>query len=123
MHRRHGLAAFVAAALLITQVAGVAARAGASTAGMGAAAAAPIEGKLQRDLAAGRVQRMIVEFKDKADLKPAAAVKDRTKRGQAVLDALTVDRRGLAARASDRDRGQAARRRRQDLLAHQCHGR
>jgi subtilisin family serine protease len=88
MRRRHGLAAFVAAALLITQVAGVAARAGASTAGSGAAAAAPIEGKLQRDLAAGRAQRMIVEFKDKANLKPAAAVKDRSKRGQAVIDAL-----------------------------------
>ncbi len=88
MHRRHGLAAVVAALLLITQVAGVAARAGASTSGTAGAAAAPIEGKLQRDLAAGRVQRMIVEFKDKANLKPATAVKDRSKRSQAVIDAL-----------------------------------
>ena len=51
--------------------------------------AAPIEGKLQRDLAAGRAKRIVVEFSAKADLKPAAAVKSRSKRGQAVIDALT----------------------------------
>ncbi len=89
MHRRRGLAAVIAAALLITQVATVAAAAGAGTPGSAASAAAPIEGKLQRDLAAGRVQRMVVEFRAKADLKPAANVKDRDKRGQAVIDALS----------------------------------
>ena len=49
---------------------------------------------------------MIVEFKDKANLKPAAAVKDRSKRGQAVIDALTVDRR---RRRSARPTATAAR--------------
>ncbi len=89
MGRRRGFAAVIAAVLLITQVAGVAASAGAGTHSPGARAAAPIEPQLKSDLAAGRTKRMFVEFSAQADLKPAAKVKDRGKRGQAVIDALT----------------------------------
>ena len=89
MQRRRGFAAVIAAVLLITQVAGVAAAAGAGTSSSASGTAAPIEGKLQRDLAGGKAKKIVVEFRAKADLKPAAKVKDRAKRGQAVIDALT----------------------------------
>ena len=104
MSRRRGFAAVIAAFLLITQVAGVAASAGAGASGSAAAATAPIESQLQRDLADGRAKRIVVEFKAKADLKPAAQLKNRSKRGQAVLDALTstagTSQRAAAATAS-----------------------
>ena len=104
MQRRRGFAAVIAAGLLITQVAGVAAAAGAGASGSASGTAAPIEGKLQRDLAAGRAKKIVVEFSAKADLKPAAKVKDRDKRGQAVVDALTstagASQRGAVAAAA-----------------------
>ena len=89
MRRRRGFAAVIAAVLLITQVAGVAASAVPARPAPPHVPAAPIEPQLKRDLAAGRTKRIVVEFSAKADLKPAAKVKDRGKRGQAVIDALT----------------------------------
>ncbi len=104
MQGRRGFAAVIAAVLLIIQVAGVAAAAGAGTSSPARSTAAPIEGKLQRDLAGGRAKKIVVEFRAKADLKPAAKVKDRAKRGQAVIDALTstagTSQRAAAAVAS-----------------------
>ena len=97
--RRRGLAVAITAMVFITQIAGVSASTRGSTAPAAAASAAPIDRTLQRELAAGRAHRIVVEFKGQADLRAAAKVKDRTARGQAVIDALTATA-GSAQRAS-----------------------
>jgi subtilisin family serine protease len=87
---RHGaLAAFVALFLILAQVAtAAAAPAGQQTTGERAGSAAPIDEDLQRDLKAGTATKILVEFDAKANLNAAKKIKERTKRGNAVLKAL-----------------------------------
>jgi subtilisin family serine protease len=94
MRSRRGLAAAIATLLLLVHVSSVAASVAPPGGSSGGSTAAPIDQELQRDLKAGTARRMVVEFKARADLKPAARVKDHTKRGQAVLNALVTTANG-----------------------------
>src|SRR5687767_5730172 len=87
---RHGLlAAVVALFLVLAQVAtAAAAPAGQAIAGGRAASAAPIDRDLQRDLSAGTATKILVEFDAKANLGAARKIKERVKRGDAVVNAL-----------------------------------
>ncbi|MDQ3127378.1 MAG: S8 family serine peptidase, partial [Chloroflexota bacterium] len=78
----------VAMFLVVAQVATVVAGAGPGPSNSGPGVAAPIDKALQKGLKAGTATALIVEFGTKADLRPATKVKDRTKRGAAVLKAL-----------------------------------
>src|SRR6187549_1466778 len=88
--RRRGLAIAITAVVFFSQIAGVAASTRGVAGAPAAASAASIDRGLQRALAAGTAHRIVVEFKGKADLRRATAVKDRTARGQAVINALTA---------------------------------
>ncbi|MEO5883906.1 MAG: hypothetical protein ABIQ58_00100, partial [Candidatus Limnocylindrales bacterium] len=91
MPRRGASAAVVVACLLIlTQVLTVAAATTRGSSPGNSGTAAPIEKALQKQLAAGKAVQLLVEFDAKADFKPARKLTDRTKRGQAVLKALTA---------------------------------
>src|SRR5688572_14635938 len=86
---RHGLlAAVVALFLVVAQVATVAAAPGQGNVGERAAAAAPIDKDLQLALKAGTATKIVVEFDAKASLNAAKKVKDRVKRGDAVVKSL-----------------------------------
>ena len=87
---RHGaLAAFVALFLILAQVATAAAAPASQGTGGGRAAPAAIDKGLQKELAAGTATKILVEFDAKANLNAAKKIKERTKRGNAVLKALT----------------------------------
>jgi subtilisin family serine protease len=93
MFRRGAPAAIVAVLLMLSQVMTAAASPGARAPGGAAATrgvAAPIQKGLEKKIAAGEAKTILVEFAGKADLAPARKIKDRTKRGQAVLSALTA---------------------------------
>ena len=61
---------------------------GRGTAGERTGDAAPIDKELQRDLKAGTATEIVVEFDAKASLNAAKKVKDRIKRGNAVVKSL-----------------------------------
>lgn len=101
---RHGLlAAVVALFLVVAQVATVAAApVGQGIVGARAGAAAPIDKDLQRDLKAGTATKILVEFDAKANLNAAKKIKERVKRGNAVIAALqtTADASQKTAKAT-----------------------
>ena len=82
------MAAVVALFLVVAQVATVAAAPGQGIAGERAGSAAPIDKDLQRDLKAGTATKIVVEFDAKANLNAAKKIKERVKRGDAVVKAL-----------------------------------
>ena len=87
---RHGaLAAFVALFLILAQVATAAAAPASQGSGGQRGAPAAIDKGLQKELKAGTATKILVEFDAKANLTAAKKVKERTKRGTAVLKALT----------------------------------
>jgi subtilisin family serine protease len=97
---RRSLPAFGLALLLVaSQVATVAASAGGLAGSGRAAAAAKIQKGLEGSLTDGSKDRFVVEFDAKADLRGAAKIKDRTKKGAFVLDALRKTANGSQAAA------------------------
>lgn len=89
MVRRGASAVVVAGLLILAQVMTVAAAPSAPGGrGGGSGPGAPIDKELQEGLEAGTATILVVEFAAKADLKAPAKIKDRGRRGQAVLDAL-----------------------------------
>ncbi|HEX6869359.1 MAG TPA: S8 family serine peptidase, partial [Candidatus Limnocylindrales bacterium] len=88
MVRRGGSALVVAVLLVLAQVMSAAAAPSGGAGTQGRGNAAPIAPDLQEQLDAGTATTIVVEFAETADLKGAKAVKDRTKRGQAVVGSL-----------------------------------
>jgi subtilisin family serine protease len=89
----------MAAILVLAQVATAAAVAGPGRPNAEAVPAAKVSKGLADELAANGRARFVVEFSAKANLAAAAAIKDHSKRGQAVLDALRATADGSQVQA------------------------
>ena len=88
MTRHRLVAAVVALFLVVAQVATVAAAPGQGNRGERTGNAAPIDKELQRALKAGTATEIVVEFDAQASLNAAKKVKDKGKRGDAVVKSL-----------------------------------